>query len=180
MPSACGGSRPGHASRRQAVACPPFSMLHRPLHTSSLARLSNRAPSPSRKKNTPPPSAHPQTIILMKHLPLAFLILFAASHFPITASAIQPSGTTMTGTVTSVDHSTRSITFEQSDGKQIRHFVYAHQARFWHRAPDASPAALRAGMHVQIDLHQPIFGPDFVRHIVLIVSAPSAMDQGNK
>ncbi len=116
----------------------------------------------------------------MKTLRLAFLILLAAWHFPITASAIQPRGTTMTGTVTSVDHSTRSITFEQSGAKQIRHFVYAHQARFWHGAPDASPAALRAGMHVQIDLHQPVFGPDFVRHIVLIVSAPSAMDQGNK
>lgn len=116
----------------------------------------------------------------MKNLRLAFLILFAASHFPISASAIQPSGTTMTGTVTSVDHSTRSITFEQSDGKQIRHFVYAHQARFWHGAPDASPQALRAGMHVKIDLHQPIFGPDFVRHIVLIESSPSATDHGNK
>lgn len=116
----------------------------------------------------------------MKTLRLAFLILLAAWQFPITASAIQPRGTTMTGMVTSVDHSTRSITFEQTDGNQIRHFVYAHQARFWHGAPDASPAALRAGMHVQIDLHQPMFGPDFVRHIVLIVSAPSAMDQGNK
>lgn len=116
----------------------------------------------------------------MKHLPLALLILLAAWHFPITAYAIQPSGTTMTGIVTSVDHSTRSITFEQSDGRQIRHFVYAHQARFWHGAPDASPAALRAGMHVQIDLHDPIFGPDFVRHIVLIVSAPSAMEKANK
>lgn len=116
----------------------------------------------------------------MKNLRLAFLILFAASHFPISASAIQPSGTTMTGTVTSVDHSTRSITFEQSDGKQIRRFVYAHQARFWHGAPDASPQALRPGMHVKIDLHDPIFGPDFVRHIILIESAPSATDQGNK
>ena len=116
----------------------------------------------------------------MKNLRLAFLILLATWQFPITASAIQPSGTTMTGTVTSVDHSTRSITFEQSDGNQIRHFVYAQQARFWHRAPDASPAALRAGMHVQIDLHQPVFGPDFVRHIVLIVSTPSPMNQGNK
>lgn len=116
----------------------------------------------------------------MKHLRLTFLILFAASYFPITASAIQPSGTTMTGTVTSVDHSTRSITFKQSGTKETRHFIYAHQARFWHGAPNASPQALRAGMHVQIDLHDPIFGPDFVRHIVLIASAPSATDQGNK
>ncbi len=116
----------------------------------------------------------------MKNLRLAFLILLAACHFPITASAIQPSGTTMTGIVTSVDHSTRSVTFEQSNGKQVHRFVYAHQARFWHGTPDASPAALRPGMHVQIDLHQPIFGPDFVRHIVLIVSAPSPMHQGNK
>ncbi|MBN8422622.1 MAG: hypothetical protein J0L73_27165 [Verrucomicrobia bacterium] len=116
----------------------------------------------------------------MKNLPLAFLLLLAAWHLPITASAIQPRGTTMTGTVTNVDHSTRSVTFEQSDGKQIRHFVYAQQARFWHGTPDASPQALRAGMHIQIDFHHPVFGPDFVRHIVLIVPAPPAMDQGNK
>ena len=116
----------------------------------------------------------------MKSLHLALLILLAAWHLPITASAIQPSGTTMTGIVTSVDHSTRSVTFEQSDGKQLHRFVYAHQARFWHGSPDASPGALRAGMHVQINLHDPFFGPDFVRHIVLITSAPSAMDQGNK
>ncbi len=135
---------------------------------------------PSRKKKTPPPSAHLQTLIFMKNLRLAFLILLATWHFPITASAIQPSGTTMTGIVTSVDHSTRSITFEQSGAKRIHHFVYAHQARFWHGSPDASPAALRAGMHVQIDLHDPIFGPDFVRHIVLISSAPSAMEKTNK
>ena len=116
----------------------------------------------------------------MKSLRLAFLILLAAWHLPITASAIPPRGMTMTGIVTSVDHSTRSVTFEQSGGKQIRHFVYAHQARFWHGAPDTSPGALRAGMHVQIDLHNPVFGPDFVRRIVLIVSAPSAMEKGNK
>ncbi len=116
----------------------------------------------------------------MKTLRLAFLILLAACYFPITASAIQPRGTTMTGIVTSVDHSTRSVTFEQSDGKQIRHFVYAHQARFWHGAPDASPGALRAGMHVQIDLHHPFFGPDFVTHIVLMGSAPSALEEEKK
>ena len=116
----------------------------------------------------------------MKHLRLALLILLAASHFPITASAIQPSGTTMTGIVTSVDHSTRSITFEQSGTKETRHFVYARHARFWHGAPDASPQALRPGMHVQINLHDPVFGPDFVRHIVLITPSPSATDHGNK
>jgi len=116
----------------------------------------------------------------MKSLRLALLILLAAWHLPTTASAIQPRGTTMTGRVINIDHTTRSVTFEQSGEKQIRHFVYAHQARFWHGAADTSPAALRAGMHVQIDLHQPVFGPDFVRHIVLIVSAPSATDHGNK
>lgn len=116
----------------------------------------------------------------MKNLRLACLILLAAWHLPITASAIQPRGTTMTGRITGIDHTTRSVTFEQSGTKETRHFVYAHQARFWHSAADTSPAALRAGMHVQIDLHQPVFGPDFVRHIVLIASAPSTTEKRSK
>lgn len=116
----------------------------------------------------------------MKSLRFAFLLLLAACHLPITASAIQPRGTPMTGIVTSVDHSTRSITFEQNDTKEIRHFVYAQQARFWHGSAEASPAALRAGMHVHIALHHPVFGPDFVRDIVLIASTPSATQKGNK
>ena len=116
----------------------------------------------------------------MKNLRLAFLLLLAVWHFPITASAMRPNGTTMTGIVTSVDHSTHSVTFEQSRGKEIRRFVYARSAKFWHGTADTSPGALRAGMHVQIDFHDPVFGPDFVTHIVLILSAPSAMEKANK
>jgi hypothetical protein len=104
-----------------------------------------------------------------------FCLLLAALHLPVTASAIQPRGTTMTGTITSVDHTTRSVTFQQNHGKEIRHFVYAHRAQFWHGHPNPSPAALRAGMHVQIDLHHPVFGPDFVTHIVLLSTAPSPL-----
>ena len=109
-----------------------------------------------------------QTIILMKNFRLAFFVLLTAWCIPVTASALQPRGTIMTGTVTSVDHSTRSVILEQSGGKGTRRFVYAHRARFWHGPANVSPEALRAGMHVQIDLHYPFFGPDFVTYIELI------------
>lgn len=150
------------------------------MNTPSVARFSNGAPSPSRKENTPPPFAHPQTIILMKNLPLAFLLLLTALPIPVTASDIQSRGTTMTGIVTSIDHSTRSVTFEQSHGKEIHRFVYARRAKFWHGDADASPEALRAGMHVQIDLRNPVFGPYFVTQIVLLESAPSAVEKADK
>jgi hypothetical protein len=115
----------------------------------------------------------------MKNIRLALLLL-AACQIPITASAIRPNGTTMTGIVTSVDHSTHSVTFEQNRGKEIRRFVYARRAKFWHGTADTSPGALRAGMQVQIDFHNPVFGPDFVTHIVLLLSTPSAMEKTNK
>lgn len=150
------------------------------MNTSSVALFSNGTPSPSLKENTPPPFAHPQTIILMKNLRLAFLLLLTALHIPVTASDIQSRGTTMTGIVTSIDHSTRSVTFEQSQGKEIHRFVYARRAKFWHGDADASPEALRAGMHVQIDLRNPVFGPYFVTQIVLLESAPSAVEKADK
>ncbi len=93
---------------------------------------------------------------------------------------MRPNGITMTGMVTSVDHSTHSVTFEQGRGKEIRRFVYARSAKFWHGTADTSPGALRAGMQVQINFHNPVFGPDFVTHIVLLLSTPSATDHGNK
>lgn len=181
MRFADGGSRSGHASQQACCRLSSiFSPPHRPMNTPSVARFSNGAPSPSRKENTQPPFAHPQTIILMKNLRLAFLLLLTALPIPVTASDIQSRGTTMTGIVTSIDHSTRSVTFEQSHGKEIRRFVYARRANFWHGDADASPGALRAGMHVQIDLRNPVFGPDFVTQIVLLDSAPSAVEKANK
>jgi hypothetical protein len=86
---------------------------------------------------------------------------------PSTASAIRPMGTTMTGVVQSVDHSTRWITFSQ-DGGPVRQFVYSEWAKFWHDEKEALPAHLKPGMRVQIKLHNPLIGPDFVRQIVLI------------
>lgn len=97
----------------------------------------------------------------------ALLSLFV---LPSTASAIRPMGTTMTGVIQSVDHSTRWITFAQ-DGGPVHQFVYTEWARFWHAEVASLPAHLKPGMRVQIKLHNPLFGPDFVRQIVLL--APS-------
>tara|TARA_R110002049_G_scaffold271500_1_gene448706 strand:- start:126 stop:389 length:264 start_codon:yes stop_codon:yes gene_type:complete len=76
-------------------------------------------------------------------------------------------GTTMTGTIQSVNHTTRWIVFVQ-DGGPVRCFVYSDWAKFWHDAADSSPASLKAGMHVQVQLHNPLFGPDYVNQIVLL------------
>lgn len=84
-----------------------------------------------------------------------------------TANAIRPMGTTMTGIVQNVDHSTRRIIFAQ-DGGPVRQFVYSSWAKFWHGETEALPAHLKPGMRVQIKLHNPLIGPDFVRQIVLI------------
>lgn len=83
------------------------------------------------------------------------------------AKANRPMGTTMTGVVQSVDHSTRWITFAQ-DGGPVRQFVYTSWAKFWHDEKESLPAHLKPGMRVQVKLHNPLIGPDFVRQIVLI------------
>ncbi len=76
-------------------------------------------------------------------------------------------GTTMTGTIQHVDHASRWITFAQHEGP-VRQFVYNERTKFWHNASNASPKALKAGLTVEVRLHKPLFGPDFVNHIVLI------------
>ncbi len=96
-----------------------------------------------------------------------------------TAKAIRPMGTTMTGVVQSVDHSTRWITFSQ-DGGPVRQFVYSEWAEFWHDEKEALPAHLKPGMRVQLKLHNPLIGPDFVRQIVLLHPAYKAGIKGRK
>ncbi len=109
----------------------------------------------------------------MKHsLTFLTLALFACFWPPSTASAIRPMGTTMTGIIQTVDHSTRWITFVQ-DGGSVRQFVYTEWAKFWHDEAEALPAHLKPGMRVQIKLHNPLIGPDFVRQIVLLQSKAS-------
>jgi len=104
----------------------------------------------------------------MKHRLILFtLTVLACFWLPSTASAIRPMGTTMTGVIQSVDHSTRWITFAQ-DGGPVRQFVYSEWAKFWHDEVEALPAHLKPGMRVQIKLHNPLIGPDFVRQVVLL------------
>ncbi|MBB5036354.1 hypothetical protein [Prosthecobacter dejongeii] len=104
----------------------------------------------------------------MKHS-ILFLIaaLLLSFWLPSTAEARHPRGSTMTGVVQSVDHASRWIVFAQ-DGGPVRHFVYSEWAKFWHDEPEALPAHLKTGMRVQVNLHNPLIGPDFVTQIVLL------------
>lgn len=86
---------------------------------------------------------------------------------PSTVEARRPMGTKMTGIIQTVDHSTRWITFAQ-DGGPMRRFVYSEWAKFWHDEVESLPAHLKPGMRVQVSLHNPLIGPDFVRQIVLL------------
>lgn len=85
----------------------------------------------------------------------------------ISAEARRPMGTTMTGTVQSADHSTRLIVFAQDAGP-VRSFVYTEQAKFWNGTADNRPSLIQPGMRVQVNLHNPLIGPDFVRAVKLL------------
>ncbi|MFZ2277859.1 MAG: hypothetical protein WAW39_08665 [Prosthecobacter sp.] len=73
----------------------------------------------------------------------------------------------MTGMVLSVNHSTRWITFAQ-DGGPARQFVYSSRAIFWFGEHEVSSTQLKPGMRIQVNLHIPFFGPDYVNQIGLL------------
>jgi hypothetical protein len=98
------------------------------------------------------------------HLLMLALVIALLPH---AAHARRPMGTTMTGVVQKVDHASREIVLAQDSGA-VRRFVYTTWAKFWHEAPDASPSALKPGMKVRVNLHQPLIGPDFVTQITLV------------
>lgn len=109
----------------------------------------------------------------MKSFRSVFLLVLAFLCLPFAAEARRPRGTEMAGVITSVNHTSRSVAFTQDDGTR-REFVYAERAQFWHGGADASPAALKPGMHVRISLHHPLIGADFVTQIVLLEPAPAS------
>jgi Cu/Ag efflux protein CusF len=98
---------------------------------------------------------------------LAFLLALCLLWLPATAEAHRPRGTPMSGIIRSVDATTRKIVFAQDQGP-VREFVWSTIAKFWHNQPDTSPTALKPGMRVQVNLHNPLFGPDYVTRIVLL------------
>ena len=85
----------------------------------------------------------------------------------------------MTGIVRSVDAATRKIVFAQDDGP-VREFVWSKIAKFWHNQPVTSPMALKPGMRIQINLHNPLFGPDYVSRIVLLNPSSKTGPNGGK
>ena len=91
---------------------------------------------------------------------LGFLALLASFWLPSSAEASgssywRPSnagvyrtrGTSMTGMVLSVNHSTRWITFAQ-DGGPARQFVYSSRAIFWFGEHEVSSTQLKPGMRI--------------------------------
>jgi Cu/Ag efflux protein CusF len=101
------------------------------------------------------------------HTRFLLLLAFVIALMPHAAHARRSMGTTMTGMVQKVDHASRQIVFVQ-DGGPVRSFVYTTWAKFWHEAPDASLSALKPGMKVRVNLHQPLIGPYFVTQITLV------------
>lgn len=73
----------------------------------------------------------------------------------------------MSGTVRSLDVSTRKVVFVQDQGP-VREFVWSKAAKFWHNEAGTSPTSLKPGMRIQVNLHNPLFGPDYVTGIVLL------------
>ncbi len=67
----------------------------------------------------------------------------------------------------SVNHTNRLIVFTLDNG-QVRSFEYTKKAKFWNGSSDNRPALLEPGMRVQVNMHDPVFGSDFVRSIKLI------------
>ncbi|SKB01822.1 hypothetical protein SAMN02745166_03471 [Prosthecobacter debontii] len=86
---------------------------------------------------------------------------------PSVANAKRPSGTPMNGVVQSVDHSTRQIVFLQDDGSQHR-FSYPRWATMTYRNTEVSPAAIKAGMRLRLNLRHPLFGDEFATRILCI------------
>jgi hypothetical protein len=105
--------------------------------------------------------------------PLLTLALLVCFWLPSTAEAIRPRGTTMTGVIQSVDHVSRWIVFAQ-DGGPVRRFVYTAWTKLWHDESEALPSHLKAGMRVRVELHNPLFGPDYVTRIELLEQAGDA------
>ena len=108
----------------------------------------------------------------MKTSCFAFILIVCFTVLaPPPALAVRPMGITISGVVRSVDHGTRQIVFAQ-DGGSVKHFVYSEWAKFWHDSSDSSPAALKAGMRVRVNLRNPLFGPDYVTQITLLPFEP--------
>lgn len=107
------------------------------------------------------------TTIMNTSIRVGLLAFIALCRMPVAAGPVPPRGTSMSGEIQQVDHTTRWIVFAQ-DGGPVRCFVYSQWAKFWHDAPEVFPAHLKTGMKVRVDLHYPFFGPDFVTRIELL------------
>lgn len=101
-------------------------------------------------------------------LRLCFFILLISPWISSPAASVRPHGVAMTGTIQSVDEASRNIIFAQ-DGGPVREFRWIRWAKFYHDNGHSSPAALNPGMRVQVIFHNPIFGPDYISRVTLIL-----------
>lgn len=107
----------------------------------------------------------------MKTLHLLVTALLFILFMPVAAPARQPGGLQVTGRILSIDHTSRVITLEEDGGKEPRKLVYAARTTFWSGASAISAETLKPGMRVQVTVHNPVFGPDFVTRIIQLQSS---------
>lgn len=95
------------------------------------------------------------------------ILVIVAVFAPSAVLAKRPRGAVLTGEIQRIDHVRRTVVMVQSNGLE-HHFIYSRSAKFWRGNYPDSPAALEVGMRVQINLRNPLFGPDVTSQFVLI------------
>lgn len=95
------------------------------------------------------------------------ILVMALVLTPLSGKARQPRGIITTGQIQSIDHTKRMVVMIKNDGTKL-HFAYSPWAKFWRGNYPDSPDALMPGMRVQINLRDPLFGPDVTSQFVLI------------
>lgn len=107
----------------------------------------------------------------LSRLCLLIVLLLSVSSLQATPS-IRPHGVIITGTIRSVDASSRTIVFTQDDGT-VRTLVWIRWALFVQTGQETSPALLRPGMRVALRYHNPLFGSDYFSRVTLLPSNSS-------
>ncbi|WP_395730739.1 hypothetical protein [Prosthecobacter sp.] len=97
---------------------------------------------------------------------LLIVLLLSVASLQATPS-IRAHGVMITGTVRSVDASSRTIVFTQ-DGGALRKLVWIRWAVFVQAGRETSPTLLLPGMRVALRYHNPLFGSDYFTRATLL------------
>lgn len=102
------------------------------------------------------------------------LLVIAVISIPWSVQAKRPRGIIATGQIQSIDHMKRRVVMKMSDGSQL-HFAYSPWAKFWRGNYSDTPETLMPGMRVQVNLRNPLFGPDVTSQFILISQERKAL-----